>query len=188
MAGGSEKKAFQRRRKEYQVFGSLFLVLQLVYFSLFLLSLYGETKSHISLPSLSSSLTIFVLYITYAAAIAMRAGDLPGERSEEFGLDYFALCAVTQLAHLATGSGWCFVSLLALPLHTIYSLRADFAGSPLLSAVSSTAEARARDIAEASGGIGGRSEKAAEKQRRQALLQQRRAKGFATQRTSADVT
>jgi hypothetical protein len=185
MAGGSIKKGSQRRRKVYQLFGSLFLVLQLAYFSSFLLSLFSPTSRSLSLPTLSSSLPITALYLTYAVAIALRAGDLPSERGEEFGLDYFALCAVTQLAHMATGSGWCFVSLLVLPLHTLYLLRAAFAGSPLLSAVSSTAEAQARNVTEASGGVG-RSEKAAEKQRRQALLQQRRAKGFAPQRASVD--
>jgi len=184
MAGGSEKKASQRRRKVYFLYGSLFLVLQLAYFSSFLSSPFSPMSRTHSLPSLSPSFTTFVLYFTYAVAIAMRAGDLPTERGEEFGLDYFALCAVTQLAHLATGSGWCFVTLFVLPLHTLSLLRAAFAGSPLLFAVSAPAEAQASHFIEASGGVGGRSEEAAEKQRRQALLQQRRAKGFALQRPS----
>jgi hypothetical protein len=183
MAGGSAKKASQRRRKEYQLFVVVFLLLQFVYFSSFHLFLLSSTSLTLTLPSLSFTLSLAALYLTYAAAIAMRAGDLPGERGEEFGLDYFALCAVTQLSHLATGSNWCFATLLVLPLHTLYSLRAAFAGSPLLSAASTPGDSQARE--EASRG-GGRIEKAAEKQRRQALLQQRRLKGFAPQRAATD--
>ena len=126
MAGSSAKRSAAERRRAYQVFGAVWLALQLAYFGARYLALARPVASF------GGALCLLLLELTFAATIVARAGDL-GDNCREWGLDHFALAALAQLLHLWLHSAWVWLLLLALPARALYELRAVFS-SPLLAA------------------------------------------------------
>ena len=123
MAGSSEKKAILRRVIQYRLFGSLALILNVIYFHRVFLSFIIKDVSVEWIPSFIELIGVIVTQIHYIVCIMARAGDIGGEQADSWGLDYFVLTAVTQMLKVFTRSSWVYVLLLMLPIHTLYSFK-----------------------------------------------------------------
>jgi hypothetical protein len=124
MAGSSEKKASKNRIQQYRLFGSIALLLNLIYFhKIFVYFLLRKDISIQWIPSLVEFIGVLAIQVHYIVCIMARSRDIGGEKAESWGLDYFVLTAVTQMLRLYTKSSKVYLLLLVLPLHTLYSFK-----------------------------------------------------------------